>query len=64
MGKPECVQVDRSVGNVAPREDIGRLTEHGGLPRTHRARNDEQEFRRALQSSAIMPRIENCSVAT
>jgi hypothetical protein len=42
MNKPERVQVDRRMGNVAQRKYVRRFAQKGCLACSHRARDDEQ----------------------
>jgi hypothetical protein len=46
MGKPESVQINRGVDNVAQRKDVRRFGQNAGLSCPHRTRNDKQRFRK------------------
>lgn len=58
MGKPERIQVDRGMDNVAQCKDVRRFAQDSCLARPHRTRNDEQRFRdlcSPLQSCHAFP---------
>src|SRR6266403_503934 len=60
MEKPERVQVDRRMGNVAQGKDVRRFAQKGCLAGSHRARNDKQRFRNRSICCSIMPWVQSC----
>jgi hypothetical protein len=53
MGKPQRIKVNRGVGEVLQRQDVGRFAQNAALARSHRIRNDEQ--RSLLHYCSIIP---------